>query len=102
MYRLGGEEFLVVLPGVDAAGGATIAERLRAAVEAALPGGLNITVSAGVAAAQGASVDYDDLFAAADAALYRAKDAGRNRVEAAPRFEREHDSVAVELEPVPV
>src|SRR4051794_8643168 len=59
MYRLGGEEFLVVLPGVDIREGANIAERLRAAVEAALPGGLTITVSAGVAAAQGIDVDYD-------------------------------------------
>jgi diguanylate cyclase (GGDEF)-like protein len=87
MYRLGGEEFLVVLPGVDAAEGADVAERLRKSVEAALPGGLNITVSAGVAAARGADVDYDDLFGAADAALYRAKGAGRNRVMTANALE---------------
>jgi diguanylate cyclase (GGDEF)-like protein len=100
MYRLGGEEFLVVLPGVDAAEGAKVAERLRAAVESALPGGLSITISAGVAAARGSDVDYDDLFAAADAALYRAKDAGRNRVESALRLEGLVDSGAWEPEPV--
>jgi diguanylate cyclase (GGDEF)-like protein len=87
MYRLGGEEFLVVLPGVDAAEGGDVAERLRESVEVALPGGLNITVSAGVAAARGADVDYDDLFGAADAALYRAKGAGRNRVMTANALE---------------
>jgi len=103
MYRLGGEEFLVVLPGVDIREGAAIAERLRAAVEAALPGGLSITVSAGVAAAQGTDVSYEDLFAAADAALYRAKDLGRNRVESAESSERV-DPLGSPLEPsaVPV
>jgi diguanylate cyclase (GGDEF)-like protein len=103
MYRLGGEEFLVVLPGADAAAGAQVAERLRQAVEAALPGGLNITVSAGVAAARGGDVDYDDLFSAADAALYRAKAAGRNRVERAPA-EPEPDPAPAQSvdEPVPV
>jgi diguanylate cyclase (GGDEF)-like protein len=83
MYRLGGEEFLVVLPGVETVEGTAVAERLREAVENDLPGGLDITVSAGVAAAHGEEVDYDALFNAADAALYRAKDAGRNCVETA-------------------
>jgi diguanylate cyclase (GGDEF)-like protein len=87
MYRLGGEEFLVVLPGADAAEGADVAERLRQSVETALPGGLNVTVSAGVAAARGADVGYDALFGAADAALYRAKGAGRNRVTTAEALE---------------
>jgi PleD family two-component response regulator len=49
--------------------------------------GPDITVSAGVAAARGADVDYDDLFGAADAALYRAKGAGRNRVMTANALE---------------
>jgi diguanylate cyclase (GGDEF)-like protein len=83
VYRLGGEEFLIVLPGVGLAEGARIAERLRAAVEAARPGGLDLTISLGVAAASGAEVRLEPLLRAADQALYRAKRAGRNRVLAA-------------------
>jgi diguanylate cyclase (GGDEF)-like protein len=83
MYRLGGEEFLIVMPRVGLAEGLRIAERLRATVERARPGGLDVTISLGVAAASGADVDYERLFAAADEALYAAKHAGRNRV--APR-----------------
>ncbi len=90
VYRLGGEEFLIVLPGIDLREGSDTAERLRAAVEEAHPTGIPITISLGVSAARGAEVDYDALFKAADDALYQAKRAGRNRVVAAPR--------AVELE----
>ncbi len=83
-YRLGGEEFLVVLPGVDIGGGQEIAERLRAAVEQAQPAGVTITISLGVSAGRGEQVDYDTLFKAADTALYAAKRAGRNRIVVAP------------------
>ncbi len=85
VYRLGGEEFLVVLPGVGAAEGAEVAERMRASVESARPGGLKLTASFGVAVARGAQVDFQALFADADGALYAAKAAGRNRVEGAAR-----------------
>jgi len=84
MYRLGGEEFLIVLPGIDLKSGEMLAERLREAVEEAQPAGIPVTISLGVSAASGAQVDYDTLFRAADAALYDAKRAGRNRVSAAP------------------
>jgi diguanylate cyclase (GGDEF)-like protein len=80
LYRLGGEEFLVVLPGLTLGEGRDVAERARAALEAAQPGGLALTASMGVAAARGAEVSYDTLFRAADAALYEAKRSGRNRV----------------------
>jgi diguanylate cyclase (GGDEF)-like protein len=83
VYRLGGEEFLVVLPGVELAAGMEVAERLRAAVEQAAPAGIPITISLGVSAAHGQHVDYDQLFKAADTALYAAKRAGRNRAMAA-------------------
>jgi diguanylate cyclase (GGDEF)-like protein len=83
VYRIGGEELLVVLPGVDVAGGCDVGERLRTAVASARPAGLDVTISAGVAAAAGARVRYEDLFRQADAALLRAKRAGRNRVMAA-------------------
>jgi two-component system cell cycle response regulator len=85
--RYGGEEFLVVMSGADAEDGMLVAERLRSAIAAApiMAEGqaLPVTVSIGIASAV-AGTPSDDLIAAADAALYRAKNNGRNRVEAAP------------------
>jgi len=80
-YRLGGEEFLIVLPGATAAEALEVAERLRAAIESQPAGGLDVTMSFGVATSGGGVFDYPETFAAADAALYRAKESGRNRVE---------------------
>jgi diguanylate cyclase (GGDEF)-like protein len=85
VYRLGGEEFLVVLPGIDSGGGHEVAERLRNAVEQTRPLGFEVTISVGLSAARGDRVDYDTQFKAADTALYEAKRAGRNRVFAAPQ-----------------
>jgi diguanylate cyclase (GGDEF)-like protein len=82
VYRLGGEEFLVVLPGIELAGGREVAERLRAAVEQTRPMGVTVTMSLGLSAGHGEQVDYDVLFKAADGALYEAKRAGRNQVAA--------------------
>lgn len=79
-YRLGGEEFLVVLPGATAAEAQEVAERLREAVERTPAGGLDVTMSFGVASSGGGPFDYERTFAAADTALYGAKQAGRNRV----------------------
>lgn len=86
--RWGGEEFLALLPDADATEATMAAERLRARVEASpFPGAagpITVTVSVGVAAAAPAGVEavqIDDLIRAADAALYRAKAQGRNRVE---------------------
>jgi diguanylate cyclase (GGDEF)-like protein len=84
VYRLGGEEFLILLPGVAHDAGQQVAERLRAAVEEARPGGLHITISVGLTAGRDEEIDYDALFEQADEALYEAKRAGRNRVAAAP------------------
>jgi len=81
VYRLGGEEFLILLPGTVLDEAVAVAERLRANVERTRPGGLDVTASFGVAGATGAAVHFDELFAAADASLYRAKAGGRNRVE---------------------
>jgi diguanylate cyclase (GGDEF)-like protein len=80
VYRLGGEEFLVVLPGTSLGEGHDVAERARAALAAARPGELPVTISIGVAAASGDDVAYESLFRAADAALYEAKRTGRDRV----------------------
>jgi diguanylate cyclase (GGDEF)-like protein len=81
-YRMGGEEFVVLLPGLDVAQGVEVASRLREAIERARPGGLKLTMSLGVAAAVGSRVRQEPLLRTADEALYRAKAAGRNRVEA--------------------
>ncbi len=80
IYRLGGEEFLIVLPGADLEEGVQVAERLRKAVEESRPGGLPVTCSFGVSGGAGDQVVYSRLFKAADEALYRAKAGGRNRV----------------------
>jgi diguanylate cyclase (GGDEF)-like protein len=79
VYRLGGEEFLVLLAGEDALEAQPIADRLRVAVTDARPAGLDITASFGVAVSTDAA-EYAALFEAADAALYEAKRTGRDRV----------------------
>jgi diguanylate cyclase (GGDEF)-like protein len=83
VYRIGGEEFLLLLPGADLEGGREIAERVRSAVALGRPGNLELTLSAGVATAAGERVCYEELFRAADLALLRAKREGRDRVVAA-------------------
>jgi diguanylate cyclase (GGDEF)-like protein len=79
IYRVGGEEILVVLPGADEAEGVEIAERLRHAVRDRRPVGVEVTVSIGVAVS-GSAVDTEELVGQADAALYAAKAGGRDRV----------------------
>lgn len=86
--RMGGEEFLVVLPDTDLEGGLQVAERLRACVAAARPVvdgvELQLSISLGVAQLRPTESGAASLVRRADAALYHAKDNGRNRVEAAP------------------
>jgi diguanylate cyclase (GGDEF)-like protein len=87
--RYGGEEMAVVLPQTGVEGAEMLAERIREAVEALrvprVRGGgvLSVTASFGVASVPDAAVDRKGLIAAADAALYRAKRGGKNRVERA-------------------
>ncbi len=86
LARLGGEEFCVLLPGSAADDAQGVAERLRqlsaeTVVTASEPT-LRVTVSIGVASRSGAEVEWQTLLARADGALYRAKEAGRNRVAA--------------------
>ena len=83
--RYGGEEFALYLPGLDASGAREVAERIRERTEATIiplgPGSTGrITVSIGIAAAPADGVERMVLLKAADEALYRAKQAGRNRV----------------------
>jgi diguanylate cyclase (GGDEF)-like protein len=84
--RYGGEEFLIVLPGCDPCNAASHAQRLRAAIARAIVetprGNVSLTVSFGVAVADKHSFsDACGLIEAADMALYKAKQGGRNRVE---------------------
>ena len=84
--RYGGEEFLLVLSNCDTIGAAAIAERLLQAVRkdtiVLAEATVSVTLSAGVATS-GIIQDSETLVGAADAALYRAKRGGRNRVEVA-------------------
>jgi len=83
--RLGGEEFVVVMPGADAAEAARIAERARRTTESrefpvdGAGGSVSITVSIGLAEWRD-NWNYAELYRRADRALYRSKSAGRNRV----------------------
>lgn len=82
--RWGGEEFLLLLPGSGCEIATIIAERLRSAVEAAVvtfgSAAIKVTVSIGVAECSVADNSLDDVMRRSDRALYRAKNAGRNRV----------------------
>jgi diguanylate cyclase (GGDEF)-like protein len=90
--RFGGEEFAILLPQTDEANALGIAERLRAHIAAmSIPvpdetrpaACIRLTVSIGVAALGDVGTELTDLLTAADAALYHAKQTGRNRIHAA-------------------
>jgi diguanylate cyclase (GGDEF)-like protein len=84
--RYGGEEMAVVLPQTDVGGAELLAERMRDAIESLQierldgEGPLRVTASFGVASLPHSARDKDSLIAEADAALYRAKRTGKNRV----------------------
>ncbi len=80
LYRIGGEELLLVLPGADLAAACQVAESARGAIADSHPGGLHVTASFGVCSSTGPGVDFDTMFQSADVALYEAKRSGRNRV----------------------
>ncbi len=86
--RFGGEEFVILLPSTNRFDAVTIAERIRHRVGqlmVAVPDGeIGITVSIGVAAQPRDGQALDPLLAAADRALYVAKEAGRDRVRTMP------------------
>ena len=87
--RYGGEEFVVALPETSLEGAVEVAERIRARIEAeTVPlvdgtGEISVTASFGAAEMPSTASDVRGLIAAADAALYEAKRAGKNRVTAA-------------------
>jgi len=95
--RYGGEEFLILLAQNGTRGGEVLSERWRRAVEGAAFRGLageeiRVTISLGVASRTSRHASPEDLIAEADAALYRAKEAGRNRVVCAAEPEPESGS----------
>jgi diguanylate cyclase (GGDEF)-like protein len=87
--RYGGEEFILALPETPKAGAAEVAERVRRRIEGLVVeptddgAPLRITASLGVATMPADGAGVEELIAAADAALYRAKRSGKNRVETA-------------------
>ena len=84
-FRIGGEEFAVLMGNTDKTGAVGLCETLRGVTEGArfLPTGEAVTISLGVATFPGDGQDAASLIAAADRALYQAKAGGRNRVAAA-------------------
>jgi diguanylate cyclase (GGDEF)-like protein len=99
-YRVGGEEFLVLLPGGTLEESVALAERLREAIEVRPYAGITVTMSFGVACTGGTRAVADAMLAA-DTALYGAKRAGRNCVRtsdltAAHRDQPVQDGAAVE------
>ena len=91
LARLGGEEFVILMPTADLQMACETAERLRlliAALEVEAPKGvIGVTASFGCAVLDGRNTDLASVLAAADAALYVAKREGRDRVAAAPSIE---------------
>jgi two-component system, cell cycle response regulator len=88
--RYGGEEFVLLLPETSTEGAVTVAEKVRAAIagapmELSGPAPLPVRVSIGVATRSAAMMEAEELYSAADGALYQAKQSGRDRVVVAPR-----------------
>jgi diguanylate cyclase (GGDEF)-like protein len=84
MARIGGEEFVILLPGTSGEDALTVAERLRAAVEETLvstdTGAFHLTVSAGITQMRPGETSWEAMLRRGDEAMYEAKRSGRNRV----------------------
>ncbi|WP_304639978.1 GGDEF domain-containing protein [Pseudomonas sp.] len=100
--RFGGEEFILILPGLDTESARQVAERIRQGLcrqpweHDRIP--VKLSISLGVACTEHQGYAFDTLVGAADAALYRAKSLGRNRVELARQpTENAQDQMALRL-----
>jgi diguanylate cyclase (GGDEF)-like protein len=104
-YRLGGEEFLILLPDASVEGVLNVGERLRAAVRECSRPEVAVSISLGGAVDDVEGLDFSALSARADAALYEAKHAGRDRVrvrtaaDPAPAAAGPRPGYALELQP---
>ncbi|MCK4681913.1 GGDEF domain-containing protein [Candidatus Bipolaricaulota bacterium] len=83
--RVGGDEFLVLLPGTTGENAVNVAEKLRGSIallklESKKCEGLSVSASCGVSVAGRKGVSFEELYAQADKALYVSKHAGRNKV----------------------
>lgn len=97
IYRIGGEEFLVVLPGAEMPSALALGNKLCEAARNCSSRGLTVTLSVGVAALRGSEVKFRAMFDAADQALYCAKRDGRDRVASVPALEAAGEPVREEL-----
>ena len=100
LYRVGGEELLLVLPGAGLRPGCDVAEHVRATIERSMPAGLRVTASVGVSSAVGDEIEFGPMFEAADRALYEAKRRGRNRVAYVPTLGSELALLGAEVAPL--
>jgi diguanylate cyclase (GGDEF)-like protein len=100
LYRVGGEELLLVLPGAGLRPGCDVAEHVRATIERSKPAGLPVTASVGVSSAMGEEIEFGPMFEAADRALYEAKRSGRNRVAYVPTVGSERALLAADVAPL--
>jgi diguanylate cyclase (GGDEF)-like protein len=100
LYRVGGEELLLVLPGAGLRPGCDVAEHVRATIERSMPAGLPVTASVGVSSAIGEEIEFGPMFEAADRALYEAKRGGRNRVAYVPTLSSERALQAADVAPL--
>jgi diguanylate cyclase (GGDEF)-like protein len=96
--RFGGDEFVIILPQANTEGAMIVAERLRKRIEQiGVPGFGQVTASFGIATFPNHASSRDALLAAADRALYDAKNAGRNRVSVVDTVSFANNGPSVEL-----
>jgi diguanylate cyclase (GGDEF)-like protein len=80
VFRIGGEEFVVVMPGTTPIAAAAVMQRAAEAVKRTRLDLPSLSISAGIACAPGTAGSAEDLFRVADEALYEAKRSGKDRV----------------------
>lgn len=91
-FRLGGEEFLILLPTTDLAVAQSVAERIRRVIAKKIsPTGKSVTVSMGIGNFPQTGETFSELFKMTDQALYTAKQDGRNKVVVAAKFDKENE-----------